>query len=230
MKLFPKDKKYSLREIIVVLSLTIIWNQLIYNGSKLITKSWHHYDMTTKLDELIPYTPWTITIYFGCYIFWCINYYMSTLQSSEERDRFFCGDALGKLMCLIFFIAIPTTNVRPEITGDLNFWDHCMKFLYLIDSPDNLFPSIHCLASWMCWIGVRKRKDVSTFYKYLSLIAAIAVCISTITTRQHVIADAIAGILLAELGYMLAGIPKVCNVYKWVFYHIAGLFKKKVKS
>ena len=35
---------------------------------------------------------------------------------------------------------------------------------------------------------------------------AILVCISTLTVKQHVIADVPAGILLAELSYCLSGI------------------------
>ena len=32
-----------------------------------------------------------------------------------------------------------------------------MRFLYQVDAADNLFPSIHCLTSWFCYIGIRGR-------------------------------------------------------------------------
>ena len=119
---------------------------------------------------------------------------------------------LAKAVCFLLFLLIPTTNVRPEITGK-SVWDALMKLLYSIDAADNLFPSIHCLNSWLCWIGVRKNREIPAAYRYFSLVVAVAVCISTLTTKQHVIADVIGGVLLAELSYLIAGRQKVCALY-----------------
>ena len=168
--------------------------------------------------------PWTIIIYLGCYIFWCINYYLCALQPKEERDRFFCADALAKGICFLFFLLIPTTNIRPIIVGE-TIWDTLMKLLYRIDAADNLFPSIHCLVSWFCWIGIRKRKDIPHIYRYFSLIAAITVCISTLTTRQHVVFDVLGGIFLAELCYYLSGFSKLRTIYAFISSSLTKLLK-----
>ncbi len=61
-----------------------------------------------------------------------------------------------------------------------------------------MFPSIHCLVSWLCYAGLRGRKDVPDWYRRVSLVLAVMVCISTLLTKQHVIADVFGGILLAE--------------------------------
>lgn len=206
-----KNKKASL-EAALVLTLAFLWNEGVYMGGRWITQSWFHYDLTNPMDELIPFLPWTVSIYFGCYIFWGINYYLSSLQKREARDRFFCADLLAKTVCFLLFILIPTTNVRPEIAGE-SMWDRLMAFLYWIDDADNLFPSIHCLVSWLCWISVRDRRDISPVYRWFSLAAAAAVCISTLTTRQHVLVDVAGGVLLAELCYFVAGFPKISALY-----------------
>jgi membrane-associated phospholipid phosphatase len=88
-----------------------------------------------------------------------------------------------------------------------------MRFLYWVDRGDNLFPSIHCSMSWLCWLWVRGRKDVPLQWRVLSLVIAVAICISTLTTRQHVFVDIIGGIVLAEVSYALANIPRVRGVY-----------------
>ncbi len=214
-------------EPLVILILTLLWNQLVYCGARLIAGGWQHYDLTTAADQKIPFLPWTVVIYFGCYLFWCINYYLCaaqtnfrhfakpdqlTAQSVSERNRFFCADALSKAICLFFFLVLPTTNVRPEITGT-GLWAFLMRFLYQVDAADNLFPSIHCLVSWLCWIGVRRRRDLPAFYRWFSLLAAIAVCLSTLTTRQHVLADVFSGVFLAEFCYLIAGFPCICQLY-----------------
>lgn len=101
-----------------------------------------------------------------------------------------------------------------------------MQFLYNIDSADNLFPSIHCTVSWLCWVGIRKSKNITLVYRYFSLIFAILVCISTLTTRQHVIADDISGILIAEFAYFVCAYPKMRKAYSAVISKLTGIFKK----
>ena len=68
-----------------------------------------------------------------------------------------------------------------------------------MDQPTNLFPSIHCLVSWFCYTGIRGRKEVPAWYRAFSCIFALLVVLSTQFTKQHYIADAIAGVLLAEV-------------------------------
>lgn len=211
MKRLFNRKNYT-REVLLILAVALIWNCGSYALARLIAGSWRHYDMTTAIDRLIPLVPWTIIVYFGCYLFWGVNYCLCAMQDRTSRDRFFCADALAKLVCFALFLLVPTTNVRPEIIGE-TMWDHLMRLLYRIDSADNLFPSIHCLVSWLCWIGVRKRSDIPAVYRRFSFVATVAVCISTLTTYQHVIADVFAAVLIAEACYYFAGCEKVRDVY-----------------
>ena len=222
--------KRSKLELIIPPVLALIWNQIVYNGAQLIAKSWKHYDMTTEFDSIVPFLPWTVLIYFGCYILWGINYYLCSKADSTMRDRYFCADFLSKAICLILFLGIPTTNIRPDIATDQNIFNILMRFLYWIDSADNLFPSIHCLVSWLCWIGVRNRKDIHIAYRYFTLFAAVAVCLSTLTTRQHVIVDVFSGIIIAELCYFISGYPKIRNIYSKMLSFVFKIFIRPVKE
>ena len=157
-------------------------NMLVYSGSMVLCADWHHYDLTTWLDKQVPLVPQWMYIYFGCYLFWIINY---------------MTDMMSRLVCAAFYIGFPTTNVRPAFTVD-SFSDWLLAFLYRIDQPTNLFPSIHCLVSWLCYAGIRKSDKVSSPYKAFSCIFALLVAASTQFTKQHYLADAVAGIALAE--------------------------------
>lgn len=206
------DNKPNFGEKVIILVVAFLWNEAVYLGARQIAQTWLHCDMTTSIDRQIPFLPWTVSVYFGCYLLWGVNYYLCAAQKRSERDRFFCADFLAKGFCFLLFLLIPTTNIRPEVTGD-TVWDNLMKLLYRIDAADNLFPSIHCLVSWFCWIGVRRRKDIPMLYRHFSLAVAVAVCISTLTTRQHVIADVVGGVALAEASFLLAGWAQICKVY-----------------
>ncbi len=134
-------------------------NMLVYCGSRMIVNGKPHYCMDNILDGRIPFLPPFILVYFGCYLFWTVNYCLIARMEAEHCSRFYTADLYAKLVCFLFFILLPTTNIRPELT-DQDIWTWLVRFLYDMDAPTNLFPSIHCLTSWFCYIGIRNRKEI----------------------------------------------------------------------
>lgn len=199
------------RESAALLLLALLWNMTVYRGSRLLTAGVPHYDMSTALDALIPLIPWTGSIYLGCYLFWAVNYALACTLPRQKRYQFFSGELLAKALCFVCFLLLPTAVVRPEPSGE-GFWPNLIGLIYRMDAPDNLFPSIHCLVSWYAFIAVREQPRVPSWYWWFSLAFALAVCISTLTTKQHLIPDVIAGLLLAEGSFRLSphlGFPEV---------------------
>ncbi|MBR4414079.1 MAG: phosphatase PAP2 family protein [Aeriscardovia sp.] len=189
--------------------IAIVLHTFTYFGTRLFTTGWYHYNMTTGFDNSIPFLPWTVGIYLGCYIFWAVNYMLGCTQDKENAMIFMWTEIIAKTICLVCYVVIPTTNVRPLIEGT-GIFETAMLWLYSTDAADNLFPSIHCLSSWLCVIAVRNQERIPKTYKVISVILAILVCISTLTTKQHVIVDVLGGVLLAELSYKFA--PKVLRL------------------
>lgn len=198
-KIYDYIPKYSIKPLI----LCVIFNFSVYSGVRLFYSNRIFYDLTSSFDNKIPLVPIFVLIYFGSYVFWIANYILSCRVNKEHCYRFITADMLGKFICFIIYIAFPTTNVRPNIAASGIFVD-MLKFLYSIDPANNLFPSIHCLVSWYCYAGIRNSKTVPKWYKYFSLFIAIMICISTVTTKQHVIIDVIGGVLLAEITWQLS--------------------------
>ena len=190
-------------------------NMIVYSGAMSICAGLKHYVLTTSLDRMVPLVPWWMYIYFGCYLFWVVNYIMVARIHKDDPSKFYrfvTTDMMSRVVCGLFFFLMPTTNVRPEVVGT-TFADDLLRFLYQIDQPANLFPSIHCLVSWMCYIGIRGNKKVPRWYQIFSCIFALLVVISTQTTKQHYIADAVGGLLIAEI---LFALNKRINAYQYV--------------
>jgi membrane-associated phospholipid phosphatase len=203
-------------------------NCFIYWGCDLIMRDKKHFDFTSAIDRQVPFVKEWIIIYFICYVFWAINYILITREGKESCYRFAFADLLSRLICGIFFILLPTTNIRPTVYGD-DIFSILMRFLYTIDSPTNLFPSIHCLVSWYCFIGLRKSKKVPFWYKVFSLIFTLLVCASTQFTKQHYLIDIAGGILIAEICYYIAwhtpiyiGIGKIFTVAERRIFGVAN--------
>lgn len=129
-----------------VMAFTV--NCMVYWGAPLFTVGRTAYNLSGNLDDLVPFLPPFIVVYLGCYIFWVINYLLISAQGDEHRYRFFTADICSRLVCLVIFVVFPTTNTRPELIGH-DIWTQAVRALYQWDAPQNLFPSIHCLVSWM---------------------------------------------------------------------------------
>lgn len=202
MKPRKASRLFATRWRLLLPPAALLWNQLVYWGGAALAETRHHYQFSTALDRAIPLIPWTVCIYFGCYAFWALHYCLCAAVPTRAR-RFFTADFIAKGVCFVFFVGLPTTMVRPAVQG-LNVWESLVRALYILDAPVNLFPSIHCLNSWLCWASARDIPAFSRGYKAFALCAAVAVCVSTLTLRQHVLLDVAGGILLAEVCWRLA--------------------------
>lgn len=197
---------------IIPLISGVIYNCFVYWGSNFLCRNLPHYDFTMAFDRNVPFIPEFVSIYFLAYVFWIINYILIGRGEKEKLYRFVTADLLSRTVCLVFFVFMPTTNIRPELHGD-SIWIQLVGWLYNADEATNLFPSIHCLVSWFCVIGLRGRKDVPVWYKGFSVLFALLICISTQTLKQHYIIDLIGGILLAEI---TVWISNHCQLYRYV--------------
>jgi membrane-associated phospholipid phosphatase len=134
-------------------------------------------------------------VYVLAFVFWAESFVM--MARHQGWYQIMAAEVTAKLVCGLCFLLLPTTNVRPDLQGDgLGVW--LLGLVYRMDRPTNLFPSIHCMDSWICFLGLCGRKDLPKAYRVFTGVFALAVCISTLTTRQHVLADVVAGILLAQ--------------------------------
>lgn len=198
------------------LAFTGIMNFFTYTGSKWFRTIFgleSAIDMTIKWDAFFPFTPIWIFVYLGTFVFWIYLYTTVARESPEACYRLVTADFCCKVICLIFFIAMPTTNVRPEVTGT-GFLPFVVRFVYWIDAPSNLFPSLHCLIAWL---GTRqileaKKPRFRVLNGVLCVIGSLLVFASTLYTKQHVIVDVFSGVAVAEIGFVIAKYTKLPDV------------------
>ena len=192
-------------------------NCIVYFGIAKLAGEWKHYDLTLPFDRAVPLVPGFVSVYLGCYLFWIINYILIARQGEEHCIRFATADMMSRLVCCVFFLLLPTTNVRPVLEGE-GIWVTLLQAVYNMDAPVNLFPSIHCLVSWFCFLGIRGRQEIPKWYQYLSCVIAVCVFLSTLMTKQHVVWDVAGGVILAQICFTVSGktqlvsdISKICE-------------------
>lgn len=169
---------------------------------RIITRNLHHYNLSGPLDELIPFIPAFIWIYVLAYLQWFFGYLsMAHLDEGILRTHM-ASEAIGKLTCVLIFILLPTTIIRPEVTGT-GLTDAMVSWVYGADQPDNLLPSIHCMESWIVARGLMKTKAPKPA-KMLMWCFTVLVCLSVVFVKQHIVLDIPAGILIAEFAILIS--------------------------
>ena len=98
------------------LVFSFIFNCLVYSGSRMIAGGWYHHNIETGLDRRLPFVPQFLIVYFGCYLFWAVNYILIARQERHRVYQFFTGDFLSRCICLVFFLVYPTDTV-PAFPG-----------------------------------------------------------------------------------------------------------------
>ena len=186
-----------------MLTLMLVTNCIAFNATRLLTTGWYHYSMETSFDKMIPYIKEFVIVYIPlAYIQWIIGFFIIARSGEKTCHKLIGAEIIGKLICLICFLAIPTTMIRADITGT-DFLNRWVRFIYETDPADNLFPSIHCLESWIIFRSTFYLKSLPKWAKPLNLIVTLLVFASTLFLRQHVIVDVFAGVIAIEIGLLI---------------------------
>ena len=182
----------------------IIFNFLCYYIPKALEG--HRNDLhmiSTALDDALPRIPAFILIYVLAYVQWVFAYIVITRDSREHCIRFVSGELTSKVIAMVILLVYPTTFARPSVTvTDFTTW--VMSLIYKSDTPTNLFPSMHCVASWFCFRGSLGLKKMPKWYAWAQGFFSLLVFASVILVKQHVWPDILGGIAVAEMGILLA--------------------------
>ena len=104
---------------------------------------------------------------------------------------------------------------RPDGLEAHSLFDRLTQIVYDLDPPDNLFPSIHCMESWVVLRASfrcrRLRRPV--FWRVTFLLGTLAVFLSTLLVKQHVLMDVVGGVAVAEAGLLLARVLNAGRIY-----------------
>lgn len=219
------DKIYKIlpKYAVIPSAASIVLNMLVYFGSRIITTGMYHYDFSISIDDYIPFISEWMIIYVLAYVVWVVGFIIIGRESREVCYDVLAAEQVAKLLSLACFLIIPSTMIRPEITGT-GFCEWLSRLIYDIDNPDNLFPSIHCLESWICFRGAMKCKKVGNSYKIFMFVAAILVFASTLLVKQHVFVDVLGGIATVEIGLFVSRKFRLSRIY----YGLEN--KRKIKN
>lgn len=192
---FPK---YSYIPMLALVAL----HMFSYFGTKLINGNMEHHLLDFAIDGNIPLLPDWVVIYVAAFFFWAAGLLLAMLNEKRTCYELFSAMFYAELICAAIFIFYPTMVNRPEIIGS-DFSAKLLSVIYASDAPTNVFPSMHCMFSYMVFRGALHSRNIKTPYIIYCGVFALLVCLSTVFVKQHVAVDAFGGIIFGEIAVLL---------------------------
>ena len=171
-----------------------------------------------KIDDYIPFCEYFIVPYllwFG-YVAVTVFYFAFINKNKQEYWQFILTLGVGMTLFILVSLVYPNgQDLRPELTGN-SIFIQLVQYLYAIDTPTNILPSIHVFNSIACCIAVfhhkpfQKRKVLLTGTAVLTALIVLA----TVFLKQHTLVDVIAAIALNIVCFQLFYKPRVVQEKK----------------
>ena len=135
----------------------------------------------------------------------------------------FCELGVGMTIFLIVSYVYPNgQNLRPELTGD-SIFIQAVQFLYRIDTPTNIFPSMHVFNATAACVALfqNRRLRKHRMLSAATLALTVSIILSTMFLKQHSVADVMTALILNIICYQVfyriipANQEKIGRILTW---------------
>ncbi len=199
-------KKYSH---IWTASYFLIYMPWFMTLEKYITADSEFYLMHTRLDDFIPFCEYFVVPYLLWFVY--VPLVMGFLCYKSKQEWYNACIYLfgGMTICLFVCTVFPNgQDLRIQnFDATKNIFTRLVAMIYSADTNTNVFPSIHSFNSVACFLMLARtetlRGRLKTVMCYLAGILSVSIVLSTMFLKQHSVLDAMAGVTLAVVGYVL---------------------------
>ena len=160
-------------------------------------------------DDKIPFCPYFIIPYVLWYFFLIgtVIYFAVFCPSKKEYYQYLGTLGVGMTLFLLISYVYPNgQHLRPDLgsTGGGVFIS-VIRFLYKIDTPTNIFPSMHVFNATASCIALyqNERCRKNKLFTVSQIILTISIVLSTMFLKQHSVADVMTALILNILCYQL---------------------------
>ncbi|MDH3219632.1 MAG: phosphatase PAP2 family protein [Gammaproteobacteria bacterium] len=150
------------------------------------------------LDELIPHMPLAIWVYLSQFgLLFCAIWFA---PDSISRSSALYSMLLASFIAALIFVGFPTILERPPIRSD-GLTAVLWQGLYLADVSGNCFPSLHAALAALAVFPLYRRAGR---WRLIAPLWAGVIILAALATKQHVVLDILAGLIIAVPSRMLA--------------------------
>ncbi len=198
-----KELLYRYRHGWILLYLVIYQIWFVY-VERTVTRRFHIVHMA--VDDYIPFIEIFIVPYllwFGYVAFAIAWFFFKDVQDFYKICTFLF---VGMTVFLVISTVYPNGHyLRPRVFERDNIFITMVKGLYMIDTPTNLFPSIHVYNSLGVHLAVMHSDKLKEkkWVRRISFVLMCTIIASTMFLKQHSVFDVVTGCVMALIMYTL---------------------------
>lgn len=152
----------------------------------------HYHYIRCALDHLIPFNRYFIVPYYFWFLFVGATGLYFFFASKTDFQKLAIFLIIGMTSFLLISTFYPTAvHLRPAVVPGDDIFTSWVRLLYRIDTPTNVFPSIHVYNSLGCLIVIShsKRLQEKQFLISATHVFVFMIILSTLFLKQHSIID-----------------------------------------
>jgi len=150
--------KYSYANVLWIGIIYPLWFKSIESR---VTVATGYHIMHTKIDEMIPFCEYFILPYYLWFFYILLGVLYFLFTNKEDFYKVCLYLFIGMIFSLLICEIYPNgTDLRPPYISDKNIFQVMVAGLYRVDTPTNVFPSIHAYNSICMHVAIMKSKDI----------------------------------------------------------------------
>ena len=158
----------------------------------------------SPLDSYLPFIEFFIVPYLLWFVYMAVTCFYFFFTSKEEFYKFTKMCIIGMTLFLIICTIFPNgLRLRPTIFPRDNIFVDLVRFIYKVDTPTNVLPSLHVYNSVACHIAIMHNEKLSQnrVISTGSMILSISIVLSTMFLKQHSVIDVISALIMIYFVY-----------------------------
>lgn len=173
-----------------------------------------------KLDDMIPFCEVFVVPYFLWFAYVAAVVVYCFLKNKQDYYKTCVFLFTGMTVFLVISTLWPNGHhLRPYVMPRDNIFTSLINYLYSMDTPTNLWPSIHVYNSIGAHLAVTHNQKLAGNKKIRtgSFMVCISIILSTVFIKQHSMFDVLTAFIMAAVMYLVvyqADIVTVCQIYR----------------
>lgn len=190
---------------LILLQVIMLGAQLItYFGVQKIEGEAHNIEM--HIDKKIAYIPQFVFVYITWFPLIAVFPIALYFWDSYQVSIYVSAIMLDILISTVIYFAYPTSFTRPSPPAK-GFTGWVMRTVYKCDyKGKNCMPSMHCSFCFIIIMTVLTAVNVPWWFIIIVCVLALAIVVSTVFTKQHVLIDMITALPLAIVCFIIANV------------------------
>ena len=157
------------------------------------------------LDDMIPFNELFVIPYLTWHPLIAVTLIYTLINETDNFRNLMKFFILTFVVTMVIYMVYPTClNIRPTSFERDNILVDVVRFVYFVDTPQNVCPSLHIIGSlgllFASW-DTRGRDSIPK--KIFMALAVIFICVSTLAMKQHSVIDVMVAIPISFIGWVI---------------------------